>query len=174
MIVKNSRRRSRTRSSHWSRKSRPGDENGDIFDTNYRWWDIRSTWRYRLIDNEKWTVKAGLGIQFSRTEFEVEQRTEFGGTVNVASHAEESVVAPMLHLSASYRFNHKWSVDAEVDGIGNDKEHYWNSALWLRYTASPLWDLSLGGRIIQAKLDRPDLYNEIELSDFTMQIGRSF
>jgi hypothetical protein len=152
----------------------PGDVNGDIFDSNYRWWDVRGTWKYRVIDNEKLTVKAGLSVQYSRTEFEVEQRTVFGGTVNAFSHAEETVVAPMIHLSAAYKLNHKWNLEVELDGVSSGKEDYWNSALWLRYKASPLWDLSIGGRVIQATLDRPDLYNDIELSDFTMQLGRSF
>lgn len=152
----------------------PADGNGAVFDSNYRWWDVRGTWRYRIVDNERWTVRAGLSMQYSRTTFEVEQRDSNTGPVNRAFKTEESVFSPMLHLAATYRFNDKWSIDAEIDAAAGGSGHYWNDALWLRYQATPLWDLSIGGRIIDAKLDRGSLYNEIELSDVTFQLGRSF
>ncbi len=154
----------------------PNDGNGEVFDSNYRWWDVRGTWRYRLVDNANWTVKAGVSVQFSRTEFEVEQRDDLTvGAANRVVHAEESVWSPMAHLSAAYRFNDKWSVEAEIDaGMSGSGEHYRNDAFWVRYKATPLWDFSIGGRIIDAQLDRGEIYNEIELSDLTFQIGRSF
>lgn len=153
----------------------PNDGGGEVFDSNYRWWDVRGTWRYRLVDNERWTVRAGVSLQFSRTEFEVEQRATVPGPVSRAYHAEESVFAPMLHLAAAWRINDKWRIEAEVDGgTAGSLEHYWNNALWLRYQPTPLWDLAFGGRLIDGKLDRDSLFNEVELSDVTFQIGRSF
>ncbi len=152
----------------------PNDGNGEIFDSNYRWWDVRGTWRYRLVDNERWTVKAGLGIQYSRTEFEVEQRTMVPGPVNAASHAEESVFSPTLHLAADLHLNHKWSIGAEYDGAWTEYEGYDNLGVFVRYQATQLWDLAVGGRIIRGKLDRPNLYNDVEVSDVSFQIGRSF
>ncbi len=152
----------------------PNDENGRIFDSNYRWWDVRGTWRYKLIDNERWTLRAGLGAQFSRTEFEVEQRTMVPGPITAASHAEESVFSPMLHLSAAFRLNDKWSIEAEIDGSSIEVERYINSGVMLRYRPTPIWDLSIGGRLISGRLDRENLFNEVETSDVTFQIGRSF
>ena len=152
----------------------PNDGNGEIFDSNYRWWDLRSTWRYRLFESERLTVRTGVGVQFSRTEFEVEQRQAVPGAVNAASHAEESVFAPMLHVSGAWRFSDKWHLDAGIDGLSTGKEYYWNAGVFLRYAATPLWDLSVGGRAIYGKLDRGQLYNEIEVSDVSFRIGRSF
>ncbi len=152
----------------------PGDGNGAIFDSNYRWWDVRGTWRYRLVDNDRWTVKAGLGVQYSRTQFNVEQRETVPGPINRAFEAQESVFSPVLHLAAAYHFNEKWSIEAEIDAAASELEHYWNDALFIRYRPSPIWDLSLGGRYISAKLDREELYNDVELSDITFQLTRSF
>ncbi len=152
----------------------PDDGNGEIFDSNYRWWDLRGTWRYRLVDNEKWRVRAGVGLQYSVTEFEVEQRAMVPGPVNQSYRADESVLAPVLHFAAAYNFNDRWSIETDFDGMTLGDEYYWNSALWLRYRASPLWDFSIGGRVIHGKLDRGSLFNEVEVSDLTFQIGRSF
>lgn len=153
----------------------PNDGNGAIFDSNYRWWDVRGTWRYRLVDNDRWLVKAGVGVQYSITEFDIEQRNSVPGPINRAFHAEESIFAPMVHLSAAYSVNDKWRIEAEIDASPDvDGEYYWNDALWLRYAASPLWEISLGGRYISGKLDRGQIYNEIELSDLTLQLTRSF
>ena len=152
----------------------PNDGNGAIFDSNYRWWDVRGTWRYKFVDNGSFYARAGLGIQFSRTEFEVEQRDMIPGPINAASHAEESVFAPTLHLSAGYRFNDRWSIEAEIDGSATEYEGYLNLGTYLRYQPTQLWDFSVGGRLINGRLDRENLFNEIEISDITFQIGRSF
>jgi len=152
----------------------PNDGSGEIFDSNYRWWDLRATWRYRLFESERITVRGGLGIQYSLTEFEVEQRQTVPGTVNAAGRAEESVFAPMLHVSGAWRFGDRWTLDAGIDGMSSGKEYYWNGGVFLRYAATPLWDLSIGGRAIHGKLDRGQLYNEIEVSDVSFQVGRSF
>ena len=151
----------------------PSDPDAEIFDTNYRWWDLRAGYRYNLVNTERWKFRVGASLQVSRTEFEVEQR-DIDANVVKSGHGEETTVAPLLHLSGELHFNHRWSVSAEVDGISAGDEYYWNTGVWLRYQPTQLWDLSVGGRLIDGKIDRDALFNEVKIKDIAFQIGRSF
>jgi hypothetical protein len=42
------------------------------------------------------------------------------------------------------------------------------------FQPTQLWDMSVGGRLINGKIDRDSLFNEVEVSDIAFQIGRSF
>lgn len=151
----------------------PSDPDAVVFDSNYRWWDLRASYRYRLIDNDKWRVRVGAGLQYSSTDFEVEQRDDAGVIVKSA-HEEVHAILPVLHASAKFNFNERWAIEAEIDGMSTGKEDYINSGVYIRYQPTLLWDLSFGGRLIHGTLDHDEMYNEIELSDYTFQIGRSF
>ena len=151
----------------------PSDPDAEVFDTNYRWWDLRAGYRYNLVNSERWNFRVGVSLQVSRTEFEVEQRNSDAVIVKTG-RGEETAVAPLIHLSGAYHFNPRWSVSAEVDGISAGNEHYWNAGLWLRFQPTQLWDMSVGGRLIDGKIDRDSLFNEVEVSDIAFQIGRSF
>ena len=128
----------------------PSDPDAEIFDTNYRWWDLRAGYRYNLVNTERWKFRVGASLQVSRTEFEVEQR-DIDANVVKTGHGEETTVAPLVHVSGELHFNHRWSVSAEVDGISTGDEYYWNTGVWLRYQPTQLWDLSVGGRIIDGQ-----------------------
>ena len=151
----------------------PSDPDAEVFDTNYRWWDLRTGYRYNLVNSERWKFRVGASLQVSRTEFEVEQRN-IDGVVVKSGRGEETTIAPLIHLSGAFHFNQRWSVAAEVDGIGTGDEYYWNTGLWLRFQPTQLWDLSVGGRLIDGKIDRDSLFNEVQISDIAFQIGRSF
>ena len=151
----------------------PADPNAALFDSNYRWFDARGTYKYTVVDNERFWFKVGVGLQYSATEFEVEQRNDAGDIVKRGS-GEDSSFAPTAHLSAAVRFSDRWSLEAEVDGMEYGDEHYWNNAIWLRYRPTQIWDLAVGGRQFSGKVSTTDFFNEIEFTDFTFQVGRSF
>ena len=80
----------------------------------------------------------------------------------------------MIHGSLAFKFNDRWSIETEIDGISNGDEYYWNSGLYLRFRPTQLWDLAVGGRAFSVKVDTVDFFNELEFFDFSLQIGRSF
>ena len=151
----------------------PADPDAAIFDSNYRWWDLRATYKYVLVNNERWKVRIGASLQYSKTEFQVEQRDDQAQFVK-EGHGRDEQISPFIHASAAFRFNDRWSLETEIDGMSSGDEHYWNNGLWVRYQATQLWDLAFGGRWFSAKVDNADFYNELEFFDYTFQIGRSF
>jgi hypothetical protein len=151
----------------------PSDPDAFIFDSNYRWWDLRLGYKYTIVNNEKWKAKVGLSVQYSITEFEVEQRNDEAVIVK-NGHAKDESVAPLIHGSLAFKFNDRWSIETEIDGISNGDEYYWNSGLYLRFRPTQLWDLAVGGRAFSVKVDTVDFFNELEFFDFSLQIGRSF
>lgn len=151
----------------------PNDPDAAVFDSNYRWVDVRAGYRYNLVNSERWTARLGVSLQYNLTEFEVEQRNAEGVIVKNGSGRNEDLV-PLLHASAAYRFGDRWSIEAGFDGISLGDEDYINTALWLRWRPSRIWDFGLGGRYIDGKLDSDKMFNEVRLSDVIFQVGRSF
>ena len=151
----------------------PNDPDAAIFDSNYRWVDVRAGYRYNLIDNAQWSARAGISLQYNLTEFEVEQRNAQGVIVKNGSGRAEDLL-PLLHASAAYRFNERWSIEADFDGISTGSEKYVNAALWVSWRPSRIWDLGIGGRYIDGRLDSAKMFNEVRLTDLVFRIGRSF
>lgn len=151
----------------------PSDPDAALFDSNYRWWDLRLGYRYAFVNNEKWKARVGISLQYSITEFEVEQRDDQGVIVK-HGNARDETVAPFIHGSLAYNFDERWSIETELDGMSNGDEYYWNSGLWIRYRPTKLWDLAFGGRLISAKIDTAEFFNELEFFDYSFQLGRSF
>lgn len=151
----------------------PGDPDAAVFDSNYRWVDLRAGYRYNVVNNERWTARVGLSLQYSLTEFEVEQRNEDRVIIKNGNEAEDTVV-PLLHVSGAYRFNDRWSMEAEFDGMSAGGDDYLNASFLIRWQPSRVWDLGIGGRWIDGRIDDDELFNEVELSDIVFRIGRSF
>ncbi len=125
----------------------PSDPDAAIFDSNYRWIDWRFGYRYNFVKNDRWTARIGASIQYSKTQFEVEQRDDEGVIIKGGSGRIETVF-PLLHLSAAYRFNERWSAEADFDGISTGDGEYINSGIFIRWRPSKIWDLAFGGRLI--------------------------
>jgi len=151
----------------------PADPDAALFDSNYRWDDLRVGYRYRFVNNYRWTVRAGAGVQYTRTEFEVEQRNAEGAIVK-GGRGSHATFVPVVHASAILRVNERLSIEGEIDGTNGGGDQYVNAALFLRWRPSQIWDLAIGGRLIDRKLSDDRFYNDIEVSDITLQIGRSF
>ena len=81
---------------------------------------------------------------------------------------------PLLHASAEVFLNERWSLSGEVDGMSYDDTEYLNAGMYVNWYTTPLWRLSLGGRIITGKIDEPEMYNDVEISDLSFQITRMF
>jgi membrane-associated phospholipid phosphatase len=147
------------------------------FNTNYRWFDWRARWRTALLQNDRWTVRAGAGLQYSQTTVEIEQGTN--NEILERADVSDSAIFPVIHGSADFQISPRWRISAQADGMSNfwdsDNGSYnWNTGLFVNFAASPLWDLGLGTRWIFAKADDTDLYNKFESYDVTLQLARSF
>ena len=151
----------------------PNDPDAAIFDSNYRWIDLRVGYRYNFLRGRRVTARIGASVQYSKTEFEVEQRNPELVIVKGGRGRVETVL-PLLHASVDYRFNDRWSVDASFDGISNGNDEYINVGAYIRWRPSRIWDLAFGGRLIDGKIDDGKFFNDVRLSDYTFQIGRSF
>ena len=149
----------------------PTDE--EVVNTNYRWWDIRATYKYTLVDNERWWAKVGASAQFSETQVDLEQQDENRQIIK-NEVVDEWSIAPLIHASGGWRFARKWSIDGMIDGISWGDQDYWNAGVWLRFEPTAIWDIAVGGRAIRGKIDSDELYNKIEFTDWSIQLARSF
>ena len=143
-------------------------------------------WRTALVQNDKWTVRLGGGLQYTYTKVDIEQSTaviseegqDFTEIINLAEVSTDSMF-PVLHASVDYNFSPRWSIAGQLDGMSefwasDDAQYYWNAGMFLKFKATPLWDLGICGRWIFGKAVEPELFNEFESRDITFQLGRSF
>lgn len=151
----------------------PADPDAAVFDSNYRWVDLRLGYRYNFVRNDRWTARIGASAQYTQTEFEVEQRNDAAVIVKGGRERVESVI-PLLHLSGAVRLNERWSLEGEFDGISAGGDKYVNAAFFIRWRPSSIWDLALGTRHIDGRLEEEEFFNDVEITDITFQIGRSF
>ena len=150
----------------------PDDES--YFDTNYRTWDLRPFYKYKFFDNERFEARVGVGLQWTSVEVEIEQKANEDGALIAGEKIAEDLFFPTLHLSAGYRLADRWRIEGEVDGMSLDNTRYLNAAVWLRWQPTPIWDMAVGGRLKNTRVDEAGLFNEAEFSDISFQLARSF
>ena len=146
------------------------------FNSNYRWFDWRFRWRSAFYQSQKWTLRAGAGLQYTFTQVDVEQGTK--GAVIKQAEVKVSGIGPVIHGSAEFHLTPKWSFEGQLDGMeafwNSLGEYYWNGGLFVKYAATQLWEFGFGGRWIAGKTNDPKLYNKFESTDFTFILARSF
>ena len=145
------------------------------FEARYNLIDARAVYRYRLVDNDRWQVRVGAGIQYLETTLDV---TQFRGNpkdndVVEFGRAQIKQKKAIASLRAEYAFNERWRLAGHLDGYGGS-DQYANAALVLNWRAAAGWDIGFGFRYIDREMSDGDIYNKLEAGDFVLSVTHGF
>ncbi len=124
---------------------------GQPVDGIYQFNSYRLTYRYRIFEGDRWTWKIGVTGKLRDAKIELHQ----GGL----SAVDDNVgFVPLLHLDGEYRWNQKWRLNLNMDGLAAPQGRAFDIALKLKYDISRNWGLSFGYRMLEGGADVKDVY----------------
>jgi len=145
------------------------------FESRYNLIDARLVYRYRLVDNARWELRAGVGVQYLETLLAV---TQFRGSpkdndVVEFGRAQVRQWKPIASLRATFAFSERWRLTGSLDGY-RGSDDYASAGLVLNWRAAPGWDLGLGARYLDREMSADDVYNRLEAGDLVLSITHGF
>ncbi len=117
----------------------------------YQFNSYRITYRYRIYEGDRWTWKIGVTGKIRDAKVELHQ----GG---VSALDDNVGFVPLLHLDGEYRWNPKWRLNLDVDGLAAPQGRAFDVALKLKYDFSRNWTLGFGYRMLEGGADVSDVY----------------
>ncbi|MBT8446243.1 MAG: hypothetical protein HKO62_05375 [Gammaproteobacteria bacterium] len=81
-------------------------------------------------------------------------------TQGATSSLDDDVgVVPLLYLGGEYRFDDRWSVAADVDGLAGGPGRAIDLGVRVNYRVGEQWQLGVGYRTLEGGVDNDDVYN---------------
>ncbi|MBK7458325.1 MAG: hypothetical protein IPJ42_07900 [Betaproteobacteria bacterium] len=136
----------------------PVNFNGASFDAaspteiTYRFNSYRATWRYRVFEDEDWTVKLGVTGNIRQAEIALAQ----GG---VSSSRTDVGFVPLLNVWAERRFAQRWRLVLDLDGLAAPQGRAFDIAGKVGYDLAPNLTLTAGLRMLDGGGDNDEVYN---------------
>jgi hypothetical protein len=115
-------------------------------DARYRFDSYRLTYRYALLQRDRWTVKLGFTGKIRDAEVRLEQ----GGRV---ARRSNTGFVPLLHLSASWRFAPSWELLLDADALAAPQGRAEDVALLVGWSVAPDVQLRAGYRTVEGGAD---------------------
>ena len=83
---------------------------------------------------------------------------------------------PIVHLRVGVELgrNDRWLLFAEADGMDLGGSRYLDASAQLRFQVSPRWDVGLGYRRLERRIDRDAILNETRRDQSVATIGYRF
>ncbi len=136
----------------------PVNFNGASFDAaspteiTYRFNSYRATWRYRVFEDEDWTVKLGVTGNIRQAEIALAQ----GG---VSSSRTDVGFVPLLNVWAERRFAQRWRLVLDLDGLAAPQGRAFDLSGKVGYDLAPNLTLTAGLRMLDGGDDNDEVYN---------------
>lgn len=147
---------------------------GQVIPANTPWfgayvqYEIRLRWRYELLPDSNWNLKAGAGVSIQDTSIEIATATQY-------TKGEDTGIIPIVHLHASVDLSREWRLFAEVDGLAVASDDYFiDATAQVQWRFHPRWDLSFGYRYYATAFDESNLANELQMHRVVLGIGYSW
>jgi len=118
----------------------------------YRFNSYRATWRYRVFQNEDWTVKLGVTGNIRQAEIALKQ----GG---VSSSYTDVGFVPLLNAWAERRFAERWRLILDLDGLVAPQGRAIDFSAKVGYDLTPDLTLTAGVRMLDGGGDSDKVYN---------------
>ena len=133
------------------------------------WKDLRARYRYELLPDSKWNIKVGAGFSLLDTEVKLLAGDDVppgsGGLgddfFDEGIGTQKYSFVPLAHLHVGARFTKTLGAFAEVDGGANSDDRYIDAAAVFQLFLGKRWQLQIGYRRIERKLESSDLFNEV-------------
>ncbi len=127
----------------------------------------RMTWRYTLVDRPSWTARIG----FTGLATDARWMTRANGLRGLQP---DTGVSPLLHASGAWRPTDRFSLVAEVEGMGLADRRIWDLGLSARYQLSENWHAGIGYRLLDTGAEARIWPSLGRFSGATLSVGYRF
>ena len=112
----------------------------------------RLGYRYHLYAETNWDFWIGATLLIRDAGIKLSQAG--------ASSQDDNVGAvPLLYLAGTYRFDERWSLAADLDGLAGGPGRAIDLGVRINYQLDDDWQLGLGYRTLEGGADTDDVYN---------------
>jgi hypothetical protein len=118
----------------------------------YQFNSYRLTYRYLILDDEKWTIFLGFTGKIRNATIALRQGTSYEEKKNLG-------FVPLLHAAAVYRLMDTWQAELEVDALAAPQGRAEDLRLALRKNLStPGLSVALGYRVLEGGADNKEVF----------------
>ena len=118
----------------------------------YRFNAYKLTYRYTLSERGPWRWGIGFTGVVRDARIALRQGVRRADKENVG-------FVPALHLSGDYRWNERWSIGVDFDGLAGGPGRLFDIALKLHRELGERWRLGFGYRTLEGGADTEEVYN---------------
>jgi hypothetical protein len=133
----------------------------------YTFNSYRLSYRYRLVDGERFTGWIGATAKIRDALVELEQN----GTT---SRKTDVGFVPLLHLAGDLQFAPRWHLSLDADALAGGPGRAIDAALKIGYDLGEEWSLSAGYRTVEGGADVTEVYNFTWLHYAVLSVSRAF
>tara|TARA_R110000823_G_scaffold47903_20_gene122047 strand:+ start:22323 stop:22736 length:414 start_codon:yes stop_codon:yes gene_type:complete len=112
----------------------------------------RLGYRYHWFARKQWDFWVGGTLKIRDAEIKLTQ----GETT---SSDDDLGLVPLLYLGGEYRFDNRWSLSADVDGLAGGSGRAIDLGVRLNYAVDEQWKVGLGYRTLEGGADTDDVYS---------------
>jgi len=113
-------------------------------------WRVGYRWRFK--DGERWTLWAGFTAKIRDAKIALSQ----GDT---SSEDTDVGFVPLLSFAADYRFDDRWHILFDFEGLAGGPGRAFDVALKVGYDFNDRWGISGGYRTVEGGADIEEVYN---------------
>jgi len=140
---------------------------GSDVEASYTFNSWRIGYRYRFHSSGPWDLWVGATVKIRDAEIRLEQGDTVGKDDDVG-------FVPLLYLEANYRFNDRWSLAADFDGLAGGPGRALDLGVRLNYNVNDRLRVGLGYRGLEGGADTDDVYNFAWFNSVVLSAGYRF
>lgn len=135
--------------------------------TDYRFNSWRVGYRYHFLERENFDMWLGVSAKIRDAEISLRQQ-------NLRATNDDVGFVPLLYFATEYRWNSKWSVFADVDGLAGGPGRAFDIGVKLNYEVNDDWKFGIGYRTLEGGVDNEDVYNFTWFNSALLSLSRKF
>lgn len=140
---------------------------GESIESSYAFNSWRASYRYHMVDQDRWDLWLGGTLNIRDAEIELRQ----GQTT---ANDDDVGVVPLLYVATRYRLADRWHLNAELDALAGGPGRAIDLGVRLEYTLNKRWAIGAGYRGLEGGADTDDVYNFAWFNSFTLSAMYKF
>lgn len=141
--------------------------NSEDFSIKYKFNSWRLGYQYHYFENDQSDIWVGVTAKIRDAEISLQQG-------NTSSRDANFGFVPLIYLAGKYRFNERWSVFADIDGLAGGPGRAFDMSAKVNYAVNSDWGVSLGYRMLEGGVDGDEVYNFAWFNSFIFSAYRYF
>lgn len=135
--------------------------------TEYTFNSWRIGYQYHFYEHDKHDMWFGVTGKVRDAEIGLRQQ-------DVSATDDNVGFVPLLYFATEYRFNDRWSLFADIDGLAGGPGRAFDLSVKLNYTLDNDWKLGIGYRTLEGGVDNDDVYNFSWFNSVLINLSRKF